>query len=113
LWCGVLGSTDEPAVGDRVHGQGLLYEAVEEHAPVARRSAVEAECELVEVVRQMRPLDAALMSSEEPALEERGDTVNPGQERARVPAASHDLALVDVPRIREGCVGRKAVRDHQ
>jgi hypothetical protein len=52
---------------------------VEAQADAARGSAVEAEHELVEVGVELFVIDAALVGSEQPALEQRGDAGAGGQ----------------------------------
>ena len=59
----------QTTVGHWVHREGLLHEAEEEQSPMSRRTAVEAEGELVEIVGQLRSLDSALVRSQQPPLQ--------------------------------------------
>jgi hypothetical protein len=61
---------DEAAVGDRVGSNGLLQQAVEEQAATPRAASVEAEGELVEVGIEVLWLDAALVGTQQSALEQ-------------------------------------------
>jgi hypothetical protein len=63
LWFRFLGSpVNNLVVGYRFHGDGLLHQTVEELAPAPRRSTIESESKLVEVVIQMFVTDRSVMS---------------------------------------------------
>ena len=64
----------------RPYGNGLLGKAMEEQPAGAGAPAIEAEGELVEVVVEMPVLDAALMGSHQPSLEQRGNVMNAGHD---------------------------------
>ena len=64
------------AAGDRGDGDvidlhGLLEQAVEEEAALARAAAVEAERELVQVEVELVRADGSLVGAEQPALQQR------------------------------------------
>src|SRR5215472_7721440 len=61
---------DQRFVGDRLDSDGLLQEAVEELATAARFAPVEPEREFVKVGIQMLNAHAALVGSQQPALEQ-------------------------------------------
>ena len=75
LW--FSGSADEAAIGNRVNGGGLLHETVEELSSALGLPTVEPEREFVEVVIEMVVADGTLVGSQEPALEQRGNAVDP------------------------------------
>src|SRR6266511_1950375 len=92
--------------------QRACEQAVEAQADAARGSTVEAEHELVEVGVELFVIDAALVGSEQPALEQRGDAVAGGQLAVRglavarlveadllVPVAGGGEAVVAVPAV--------------
>src|SRR5712691_8829995 len=92
-----LAAADQPLVGCRLHRDRLFQEALEELASGSGSSAVEVERELVEVVLQMRETDGALVSAEQPALEQRRHQVHSGQKfgrRAFAPLQHRDLVLI-------------------
>ena len=64
--------------------QCLFDQAKEKFAPALRFSPIESECEFVEVVHQMRVADRALVGSEQPAFQQRNDSMHAGQQFARV-----------------------------
>ena len=72
-------AADQATVGYRIHGEGLLYQSMEEQASVARGATVETEGELVKVVGQVRSFWPALVGAEQPSLEEGSDAVRAGQ----------------------------------
>src|SRR6266508_6639350 len=103
---------DEGLVRARRGLQRACEQAVEAQADAARGSAVEAEHELVEVGVELFVIDAALVGSEQPALEQRGDAVAGGQLAVRglavarlveadllVPVAGGGEAVVAVPAV--------------
>src|SRR5213593_1010028 len=91
----------------------LLEKAVEELAPVLRRTPVEPECELVEVVLKMLTADRALVGPENPALEQRGYAVNTRQELVSpLPLSADDSDLALVPKCLQAVVGVPAVGVH-
>jgi hypothetical protein len=53
---------------------------VEQQTPSLRASAIEAEGEFVEIIVEMRVLDAALVGANQPSLEKGGDLVHPGHD---------------------------------
>ena len=57
-------------VRDRIHGDSLLRQTVEQLAPAARLAAVETKGELIEVVIQMLVADRPLMRSHQPAFQQ-------------------------------------------
>ena len=64
---------DQVAVADRVVAGGELQQPVEHQAAAGRSAAVEAERELIEVARQVRLVDRALVGAQQPPLGQRGD----------------------------------------
>ena len=58
----------------------LLCQSKEQLAPGGGRTAIEAERELIEVVIEMIVTNGALMGAQEPAFEQRDNTMNPGQQ---------------------------------
>ena len=58
----------------RPYGDGLLGEAMEEQPAGVGAPAIAAEGEVVEVVVEMPVLDAALMGSQQPSPEQRGNS---------------------------------------
>ena len=72
------------------HVDAALEEAQEHEPAVATAPAVETKDEPVKVERDVVPAGAALVGAEHPALEERGDSVDPGQmdDPARLPGAT-------------------------
>ena len=59
---------------------GVLEESVEQLPAVFCRSAIESECEFVEIVVQMLRADGPLMGSQQPAFQQRGDPVTRRQQ---------------------------------
>src|SRR5271165_387295 len=100
-----------PFVGRRFDSDSLLKQAIEQLAPGTGSATIEAESELVQVVRQMVRTDSTLVSPQQPALQERGDQVHPRQELGWEPAAplqNCDLVLVSFrfqPRISFPAIG--------
>src|SRR5271157_1303312 len=93
----VPGTADQAFVGRRFDSDSLLKQAIEQLAPGTGSATIEAESELVQVVRQMVRTDSTLVSPQQPALQERGDQVHPRQELGWEPAAplqNCDLVLV-------------------
>ena len=78
-WGWIAGGNDL-MVGCRSYGNGLLGEAMEEQSAGLGTSAIEAEGEFVEVVVEMLVLDAALMGSHQPSLEQRRNVMNAGHD---------------------------------
>jgi hypothetical protein len=66
-------------VGDRGGDRGLFYQSIEQHPPRSRAAAIESEHELVEVVVDMPRVHCTVVGSEQPALQQRGDSANPRQ----------------------------------
>src|SRR5439155_25765166 len=97
-----LGMSHQVPVSHRMMADGELEHAVEDQAPAAGPAPVEAEAELVQVALQVRILDRALVGAQQPALGQRGDPVDPGQQLARVlpagacvPLAAPDIAVAE------------------
>src|SRR5271157_81720 len=107
----VPGTADQAFVGRRFDSDSLLKQAIEQLAPGTGSATIEAESELVQVVRQMVRTDSTLVSPQQPALQERGDQVHPRQELGWEPAAplqNCDLVLVSFrfqPRISFPAIG--------
>ena len=66
----VFHTSDHAFVRDRIHGDSLLRQTVEQLAPAARLAAVETKGELIEVVIQMLVADRPLMRSHQPAFQQ-------------------------------------------
>ena len=66
--------------GDRIDHNRLLHQAIEEHPSRARCSSVEPERKLVQVIVQVRRPDGALMSTQQPALQEGNHPVYPREQ---------------------------------
>ena len=97
-------------VGCRSDGNGLLGEAVEEQPAGLGTAAIEAEGEFVEVVVEMLVLDAALMRSDQPSLEQRRDVVNAGHDLVgRIETAADDGDLMLVAGRRQPSIAAPAV----
>jgi hypothetical protein len=76
---------------------GLLEQAVEEHAARAGSPAVEAEGELVQVGLQVPGLDAALVGAQQSALHQGRDAMHAGEQLVGVGARRGDrLGLMGV-----------------
>ena len=67
-------------VWNRIDRNSLLDEPVEQFTTVPRGPAVESKRVFVEVVVQMLMTDSALMGSQQPPLQQRGDCVAEGQQ---------------------------------
>ena len=88
---------DELPVAHRVVVDGELEQSVEKKPSARRASAIEAEDELVEVIREMSFVKATLMSTREPPLGERGDPVHTREhDMGGLPVALDVDRLVDV-----------------
>ena len=93
---------DQVAVANRFVVDGELKDAVKHEPPAARRAAVEAEHELVQVSLQVRLVDRALVGAEQPPFGQRGDPVDAGQEAMRVAASqTHSPLAATLPDIAE------------
>jgi len=91
----------------------LFHEPVEELPPVPGRSAVEAECELVEVEIELIPRYRPLMGAQHPALQQCRHPMHPGQEcRRGLPASADYSGLVRVSLPLEPLVAFPSIRDH-
>src|SRR3972149_3618848 len=100
-------------VGSRLEKYGLSPEPVEELPPVPRRSAVEAECELVEVEIELLSRYRPLMGAQQPALHQGRHPMHPGQEgHRRLPAPADHPELVRVSLSLESLVSFPSIRDH-
>ena len=62
----VPGTADQAFVGRRFDSDGLLKQAIEQLAPGTGSATIEAESELVQVVRQMVRTDSTLVSPQQP-----------------------------------------------
>src|ERR1700680_567805 len=74
LWLGA--HLDQRRISSRRSVDGLLHEPEKQFPAALRSPAVEAECELVKVVWQLPGSHRALVGSEQPALQQRGDSVD-------------------------------------
>ena len=73
--------------------------------------AIEAEGEFVEVVVEMPVLDAALMRSHQPSLEQRGDVMNAGHDHVgRIGTTADDGDLMLVAQRRQASIAAPTVR---
>src|SRR5271157_4400333 len=63
----VPGTADQAFVGRRFDSDSLLKQAIEQLAPGTGSATIEAESELVQVVRQMVRTDSTLVSPQQPA----------------------------------------------
>ena len=73
---------DQVSIGSGLDTHRLLDEPVEEFPAMPRPATVEAERELIEVVVEMRRAHRTLVRSQEPALEQRHDQMDPRQQLA-------------------------------
>src|SRR3989304_2008074 len=104
---------DKLRVGSRLEECGLSHEPVEELPPVPRRSAVEAECELVEVEIELPSRYRPLMGAQQPALHQGRHLMHPGQEgHRRLPAPADHPGRVRVSLPLESLVSFPSIRDH-
>src|ERR1035441_3303728 len=71
-----LGTFDHGLVRDGIDGDRLLRQAVEESPSIAGPTPVESKREFVEVVFQVLVAHRSLMSSQNPALQQRCDAVH-------------------------------------
>jgi len=110
--CGSRGvrAADQAPIGHRVYRDGLVDQAMEEPAPVARGAAVETKGKLVKVVGQVRSLRPALVRTEQPSLQEGGHAVDAWQQFVGgLTAAADHVTLVDVAGGGQPEVARPAV----
>src|SRR3970282_2121941 len=104
---------DKLRVGSGLEEYGLFHEPVEELPPWPRRSAVEAECELVEVEIELLSRYRPLMGAQQPALQQGRHPMHPGQEgHRRLPAPADHTELVRVSLSLESLVSFPSIRDH-
>ena len=97
-------------VGGRSYKDGLLRESMEEQAAGAGAPAIEAESEFVEVVFEMPVLDAALMSSHQPSLKQRGNVMNPGHDHVcRIGTTADDADAMLVAQRRQASIATPPV----
>ena len=88
---------DELPVAHRVVVDSEREQSVDKKPSARRASAIEAEDELVEVIREMSFVKATLMSTREPPLGERGDPVHTREhDMGGLPVALDVDRLVDV-----------------
>ena len=66
----------------RFVNDGEFEHSEEHHSTAAVMAAVEAEHELVEVVRKVSPVHGALVGTQQPSLGQRSDPVYPGRSAA-------------------------------
>ncbi len=66
---------NEIGIGGRFDCNGLLDQPIEQHSPAGGQTSVESKCELIKVVVEMVPRCSSLVDAQQPALEQRGDTV--------------------------------------
>src|SRR6266536_1374400 len=96
--------------GDVVDLHGLLEQAVEEEAALARAAAVEAEREFVEVEVELLRADRSLVGAEQPALEQRGNAVRARHhDVGRVAAGGDARRLMDEAGCGESAVALPAI----
>lgn len=108
-WAWIAGGNDL-MVGCRSYGNGLLGEAMEEQPAGRGTSAIETEGEFVEVVVEMLVLDAALMGSHQPSLEQRRNAMNAGHDHVgRIEPAADDGNLTLVAQRRQASIATPAV----
>lgn len=84
---------DQLAVAHRGVSDGEFEHPVADHASAARAASVEPEDELVEVALQMRFLDRTFVGAQQPALGQRRDPVDTGEQLAGVVAAGAGRTL--------------------
>ncbi len=82
-------------VADRLVGHRALEDAPEHQAAAPAGAAVEPEDELVEVAREVSGVHGALVCVEQPALGQRGDPMDAGQQRVLVPASGASGSLAE------------------
>ena len=73
-----------------MHGNALFDQSVEEHAPMRRLAPVEPEREFVEIGLQVFFFERALVSTHQPALNQRGHAVNTRQDLVGLLAGPFD-----------------------
>lgn len=79
---------------------------------MTRGPTVEPEGVLIQVVVEMFTADSALMSTQQPALEERGHPVNTRPHRIRrFSAAEKNPAIVHAAKAGKGAIALQPVRD--
>lgn len=94
----------------RSYGDGLLGEAMEEQPASLRPPAIEAEGEFVEIVVEMLALDAALMSSHQPSLQQGGDIVDAGHDHLRrIGTVVDDGSLMLIAQRRQASITAPAI----
>ncbi len=84
---------DEVLVADRWVADGELEDPVEQQAAAAGAAPVEAEHELVHVAGQVGGFRRALMGAQQPPLDQRGDPVDCGEQRAGIFSAGVGVPL--------------------
>ena len=84
-------------VGDWIVPNGLLEQAMEQQPPRARGAPIEAEGELLERVIELGRLNRPMMSTEQPALQERGDSGDDRKAGDPLSAEVYGGALLHVP----------------
>jgi hypothetical protein len=95
--CGWFGRFDHRVVGCGRRAHGLLHETEEELAATFRPPAIEAKSEFIQVVLQMPRCHCALVRTQYPPLQERGNSMHARHQlRCLLPAApqSRNLPLV-------------------
>src|SRR5664280_2303568 len=100
-------------VGNRSGARGVLQETVEQQAPSAGVTAVEAEAELFEVGLQVLGLNPALMGAHQATLAQGRHPVHRRQQLVRlVPRPRHRVRLVGEPVLARLGISRPAVGHH-
>ena len=105
-------TSDDVRVRNRPEVDSLMEKPVEKETAVSGRPTVESESKLVEVVGHMLAFYAALVSAQQPALQERCDTVDARQKARAVlplPANSDTVLIADLLKV---AVGIEAVSDN-
>src|SRR5260370_21088460 len=87
LWLGA--HLDQRLISSRRSVDGLLHEPEKQFPAALRSPAVEAEWELVKVVWHLPGSHRALVGSEQPSLQQRGNSVYPPYEVGSVFASCH------------------------
>src|SRR5208282_5121475 len=75
-----LGGFYEFVVGAGFDGNRLFDESLEKLASIGGGSAIETECEFVQVVIELISGHSSLVSSEQPTLEQSSNSVHPGHD---------------------------------
>ena len=99
------GVAPQLSVGHGLHVDGLFKEAIEQQPPGSGVSSVEPKRELVEVVLEVSFADAAVVSSQPPTLQQRGDSMDPRHGHvSRDPGASLARGTMGIAVPRQGTI---------